>query len=453
MKGAAVTLESDEGLDSHAVTGPDGHFQVPWCEAAYWVTARGEQGVARASAREGQGFVLRLYPERELRGRVVDLDGNPLQAWVVVQCLLPLEGGKVEASEQRIECAPDGSFRVGGIPSGAGLGDDDAPRFAGPGWAAVRVLAADPGEFQGVEREVLIGPQGHAPLVLELPRRRRLEGRVLSRAGAPLPGAELSRLGTPWLGPALSDAEGRFVFEDTTERDVLEVQARGFVPGRFAVDRPDRPLELILEPGARLEGRVLTQGRPGQAALSARVPPGQPEPWPGWVHHALTDPQGGFVLEGLPPEVLLQAGDGAPVRVRPGEGEVVLRVEADGLPRMGGVFSLGPPGEADDEQEAYEVSPGRARLLLAVRWPNTAPTRGARVAWSAGELAGEKLLAPSGLPAPEPVLLSSRLPPATPIELRITLLPWSEADPAPSAVVRQVTLAAGESRTLEVELR
>lgn len=195
-------------------------------------------------------------------------------------------------------------------------GEGDASRTAPPlaqDAAASDERAADLGELaaranRGESADRADAAEERAPIAKRPDRdeasaedeaARTLAGRVVDRAGRPVPGAKLFfagadvgiggsiepdrlvRAGDRWssqVRTAEADAEGRYELEDhgwKTARVV--VRAPGFAPHRGELRRPargeDYP-EVVLAPGVILEGRVVDHfGRPVEGAFVEALPP------------------------------------------------------------------------------------------------------------------------------------------------------------------------------------
>ena len=220
-----------------------------------------------------------------------------------------------------------------------------------------------------------LGPGAEAAeLRLELVPAVPLRGRVVDASGAPVEGAELT-VGDPYNGrartevegvfscPALrgfavSDDQGRFAFEGLSEvnpritveregytiyRDVAEGPGRGRpksaraaggvkeigIGGPAAGIDPERPVEIVLESGSVVAGRVF--GSDGRPAVGARVERSSGDrTFPGVV---ATDERGRFVLRGV-----RSYGDAAPAIIVQHEGhaiEVVQPVALEPVARVG----------------------------------------------------------------------------------------------------------------------
>lgn len=213
--------------------------------------------------------VLTLEAGVELRGRVVDPDGAPLPGAEV-------EIGEPERSMDSFDTPPletttgaDGSFSVADRREGEFLNLD------------VRLAGYAQASFPGVE--VPTDPDFEIVLQPAV----TLRGRVVDPQGSPVPGAEIEvareggatsfggRVFSRPLAAARADDDGRFEVVDIEPATVrVTARAEGRLPKAvggielLAGVEPDE-LELELEPGATIEGRVI--GPNGLPAAGATV--------------------------------------------------------------------------------------------------------------------------------------------------------------------------------------
>jgi hypothetical protein len=275
--------------------------------------------VARFHADDAGDFAWPLEPPSELctvhvkpvfpEGLVfptwdVFLPGDPPpERWTVnvlaLDCLVhglvrgaerqPLAGAQVRErdrmEEQMCTTDADGRYTLR-IPSG----DERRVRIRAAGFAqhTITIDAQEPGDVQAPE--VVLGPE------------LRMHGRVLDSAGGPIEGARVEP-GYPFFGESTTtDAEGAFEL-GTLDGDVeyLSVTAEkdGYVPASQRIDKEQRsaPIELRLERGVRVPGRVLDPA--GAPVWGAWVSVGY-TPWSEERLQTYSDREGRFVLEHVP---------------------------------------------------------------------------------------------------------------------------------------------------------
>lgn len=152
---------------------------------------------------------------------------------------------------------------------------------------------------------------------IALERSPHIVGRITDAAGAHVPGAALRLRPVSTLDPfgprpfdhdTLADCHGRFRIESVRvgEPLVLEAGAPGFVTTKVALESFDpaeaRELNVILDAGARIVGRVTDEA--GVGIASARVRAGKQDAWSDRLEFSastITDEQGRYELTGLPP--------------------------------------------------------------------------------------------------------------------------------------------------------
>ncbi len=389
IAGGTVALRPDPGggrlissrgkAHREVIAGADGRFEVHHlAPGAYQLTARAADRVpARLTVEVPAGTprvdvgTVRLDPGAVLEGRVLDERGRPLAGAAVF--LVGEPGG-----QQPVETGADGAFRIADLE---------------PGQVRFHVLAEG---YVETSRDQTL-PSGE-PLVVRLQPARALTGRVVGPRGEPAAGAQLRRIeeramgGMSSLGTrdlAQADAEGRFRAGGLAPGPLtLQVEAPGFLVRELRVEIPEdrdaAPLEIALEAGAVIEGRVLAAGRPVvQAEVSAEPvesmrPLGRPA--------VTTDGEGRFRLAGLatgPHRVMALADDGrqgtADLEVAPGTqqldlhlttGELTGRVvDAAGRPVAGAEVTFGRSSAwsttrsaADGSFTLQSVAPGTYRL-------------------------------------------------------------------------------------------
>jgi protocatechuate 3,4-dioxygenase beta subunit len=202
---------------------------------------------------------VRLGPAAAIEGLVTDGRGAPLPG-----AQISLGFTAPGAPREPTLSGPDGRFRLGGLAPGG--------RFD----LFVYLPGHLPHQAPGVEAP---SPE---PLRISLRPARSLTGRVVDSGGRPIPGVTLSVVETQELrmaggshggsssrGVGQTDSEGRFVTRDLEPGTFhLTFQAAGFRPevvrGLAIREEEDpAPLEVVLERGAVLSGRVAdSRGRP-----------------------------------------------------------------------------------------------------------------------------------------------------------------------------------------------
>lgn len=338
-------MEMPRGRKPDAVTGRDGGFALDDLHRGVpyhlFVKADGYLGKEVRGVRPpgSRPVLVRLEPAAALSGRVLDEAGDAVsgaQVGLTWQAVLeddpdrrpvgrPLERSAVSNAEGRFEFA-------------------DAPR------GEVRLTVRAQGFIPAEEPKLAVPKPDSAPeLTFILRRGARLEGRVATSSGKPVPGVRIAI--EP--GAALSDAEGLYVL-DGLEPGQQEV--RVFHPHYKRMVRPISIVEgtnrfdVELEAGVEVSGRVIDQEkRPVAAAEVELITQDRSELR---QHRARTGEDGAFLLQPVAAGVYrLQASASGlapteqlakPVVVadRPVEGlEIVLR---RGATVSGRVLGLSP---------------------------------------------------------------------------------------------------------------
>ncbi|HEX4954921.1 MAG TPA: carboxypeptidase regulatory-like domain-containing protein [Thermoanaerobaculia bacterium] len=325
VRGAIVTLGPEGRLTAHrAISTADGRFHIRGVPPGFWplLSASAPGFVGKPLVVEGlesgepvTGLRLVLTAQRAGFGLVVDPEGRPVAGAEVYVTARP---SGAEERELRMGTEPgapvvsaeEGRFRVEALPPAQRL----------------EVIARAEGFAPAIEadREV---DAGRGPLdlgTLRLGPEAVVSGRVVDRSGLPVAGARvgyrLSRglpgltQGTPRpiraLLPRFTDEEGRFRFGELPSgaRISVWVEHDDYLSATtedVEVPLPDSPLEVVLEPAARLLGRVVAAGGEPIAGAEVEVDPVSPLPpelrrsRPWRAARARTDEEGRFEVKKL----------------------------------------------------------------------------------------------------------------------------------------------------------
>ncbi len=238
-------------------------------------------------------IAVSLAPGGEVTGRVVDENGAPLagaklSVQVEHQAMYTLD--QSTASEK-------GEFRLQYLPLGTPLR-----------------LAISHAGFDHFDASLSIPSQapvdrGNVQLT-RLPDGGTIRGQVVDKSGQPIVGAVVQNQGTSSINQNTThtDANGQFHIERlyvfTQGRVLLIVHAKGFAPRQIDVTDKDRqgdkPLEVVLEPGHRIRGRVLNHADQPIAACRVYFAEGNhANPLGGRLQ---CDAEGRFESDSLPPD-------------------------------------------------------------------------------------------------------------------------------------------------------
>ncbi|HSF43650.1 MAG TPA: carboxypeptidase regulatory-like domain-containing protein, partial [Thermoanaerobaculia bacterium] len=289
-----------------------GAFEIPGVSAGTFTLRAMREGfaafskegieIAAAPAATDLGTIT-LEHGVAIEGRVTDSKGHPIEgAQVTATPFVPLGavGSFDVTSQQPEETGADGSFRIGTLKRGE--------RYD----LSVRHRGHVPTTAPGVE-----APAGDVRIVLQTAR--TLSGRVVGPGREPVPGAEIAATEetkasfegsgyefTSTRPLAVTDAEGRFSIADLEAGTLnLVVSARKYRTRRLEGFRmPDEDvdsLEIVLDRGARLEGRVIDgEGEPVvRARLEARLQGGEGFSDPDSQPLTVSGEDGSYVLQGL----------------------------------------------------------------------------------------------------------------------------------------------------------
>lgn len=260
----------------------------------------GDAGAAVVATSDAEGrYVLRLGSARAARLRVEadgfvgeELDGVvPPQAGLELTLArrLALEG-VVRAHGQ---AAADAEITIAGASGTrtAKSGPDGAFSFAGlaEGRYALRAVRDNEAAYlDGVV--VATGDGGTGVVTVELQPATTVSGKLRERGGRPIAGGEVTLSeadGAPLPRSVASDADGNFRFVAVLPGSyVAGAHAEGFYPAEpraLRVAKPPAtppPIELRLDPGATVEGRVVDErAQPvagADVAVSGEAPDGTP---------------------------------------------------------------------------------------------------------------------------------------------------------------------------------
>lgn len=251
----SLIVRPDQKVAS-AETNAEGRFRIgpmaPLCRAWLLVDASGFGREHRENVSIFPGAVdeirIVVAPGRTVRGRILDIDGQPASHVGVTYHIYRIVMGRylVESIGTPGQVTTDarGEFRVDNVPP---------CRF----YIDVRA----PGAATGALREdIQPGSGAHTLKPLWLTRDVPIEGVVHDPQGEPLPGIPVT---TNWVDSrtAVTDAAGRFELRGFAAAHIPRVKVRIAAPG-FAsteVDVGDHPsaVEILLKPQRWISGRVV----------------------------------------------------------------------------------------------------------------------------------------------------------------------------------------------------
>lgn len=353
-EGGSITEHPSLLFDSAKIetaSGPTGAFRFPHLSPGRVHLRVRREGFSTASVRgieipDRPGEVdlgeVRLEPGAVIEGVVTDERGAPVEGAMVMSFQIGLgmnmdeqHATMTELLEAPIQTGPDGRFRI-----------EDQVR--GRRFDLTVIHPSYPkAEVAGVEAPT---PE---PLRIRLRAPRSLAGRVVDPEGRPVPHAEISKveLAASSLGVevgwnaddanAETDEGGRFRLTGLSPGDLsLTVQAPGYRIKkvdrvRIPEDRDAPPIEISLEVGAVLEGRVLDAR--GNSVAGASVSASRNEersdfPFLSSDPQTETDGEGRYRLDGLETatyHVWAESREGdqkvnASIEVRPGANRLDL---------------------------------------------------------------------------------------------------------------------------------
>jgi hypothetical protein len=296
----------------------DGRFRLPSLSPGerYELTAalEGFATASRQAAALPHPVPMRVVLERGATafGRVLDREKRPVQgAELVLSVNEGAFSGQINPTyeEAMAHATSDtrGSFEL---------------KHLNPGQLRLRVKSRGFAPFALPEVEI---PPRTARVdlgTLTLDRGLAIEGLVTDPRSVPLPDVEVSlntQITLFTMGPDSQDSpaqvqtgpDGRFRFDDLRRgaKFEIKVERQGYVPASVRVDVPaPESLTIELKPGRTLAGRVTgPKGEPVRNAILSlreemklRLPEGLPN-IDGWRHLGLTDEEGKFRAEGVPP--------------------------------------------------------------------------------------------------------------------------------------------------------
>ena len=252
----------------------------------YWTAPGSFNGGIGVGARK---FDVRVYAAGEIRGRVVDTDGNPVgegaginaeyePSWAVaVQATPPLT--EVSSMDPPPHLARAFSHTTPNVPrSFESRSTGAAGEFELRPWplgVPCRIVVRQ-GHIRRILDPVTIDArEPRRDVEIRLPKRARMEVRIVDGEGKPLAGAQgivsmpASAPAPPWgpwfqsveWPPAVSDADGRIVLDDLaadeTEYTLNVNFPKDYQPISRRLELDGRPLELRAERGQVLEGRLV----------------------------------------------------------------------------------------------------------------------------------------------------------------------------------------------------
>jgi protocatechuate 3,4-dioxygenase beta subunit len=287
-------------------SGPDGRFNLSGLglgRFALRVRARGfaparQDGIEIPAGAGGVDLGrVPLAPGAALRGQVSDPAGRPVGGAAVA--IVPHEDGDrfdfffdTATGETKIatQTGADGRFVLSEIAA-----DRVDIRVSREGFLPVSLL----------DRPV----PAPAPLAITLTPAGRLSGRVVDERGKPVPAVLLSLEGEGFDASASSDPEGRFAFPVVPAgHPTVRALLRGYLPSFLGpldvvAGRELSGLEIVLERGASIEGRVVAPDGSGAPGAQVSTPLAA-----ALLHHRRdgeirveADADGRYLLSGLPP--------------------------------------------------------------------------------------------------------------------------------------------------------
>jgi protocatechuate 3,4-dioxygenase beta subunit len=277
LAGALVWPRHDPG--TFVLSGRDGGFELAAAPyPRYRVLAAREgfrTGTAAVEAPPGgpapAPLAIVLERRRAVVGRVLGARDRPVEG---AEVKLVAAGSLPAGEEAAAATGADGRFRIAGAPGARFTVEVSKPGYAPLAW---RDLPAPPGEGA-----IDLG-------VLDLVPGAAVEGTVSDPQGRPIAGARVWLLAAPGSSrrtrdrgagaepAARADAEGGFRLADLRPGEPvgLRIDADGYLAAEVpAVEPPTAaPLAVVLEPAARVSGRVVDAGGAPIAGAEVRLGP------------------------------------------------------------------------------------------------------------------------------------------------------------------------------------
>ena len=349
IAGATVQAEADlvsdpapattDGLGRFAIAGVDDRPYRVWARCPDGGTSPIEEVDVQADADARLDLVI--PPSSDVLGRLVS-PGPELLAGTLAVAELDGRPSHLLSSFLRSAAAPDGHFRLSGLPPGSHALAVSAPGF-GPKRLEVVVAGAEPIDVGDVELE----------------RGLFIRGRIGDAAGLPIAGARIRGHITGGGGSspeALSEADGTFTLAGLEEGAyTLIASAAGYGEARREVPTGAENATMTLRQGGTISGQVVDmKGAPVEAfSVSARTTDREQDPVIFKAPTAVEDPNGRFTIDDLAEGAFLvevfaegkRPGSAKDVAVKPGAAVDVgrIRLEAGGVVRGVVVDSRGAP--------------------------------------------------------------------------------------------------------------